>query len=121
MASENISVFEKLLREDAKVQAQLQTAAEAYSGNPSDEEAVFEATIGQVAGGLGLPFSLGEAREHWLSTRELSDTELEAVAGGEGYCYIIGGANGVEAGCEAYGGQVGHACAYVGVTSVLMF
>lgn len=112
MSRENARTFEAMLREDEALQAKLQELAASYAGDADDEQAVFEATVGNLAAELGLPFSLAEGREA-AAARELGDTELEAVAGGKGFCFFIGGSNDVGAGC---GENEGHACAYVGVT-----
>ena len=111
MASENVARFEELLKGDAALQAKLQELATAFEGDKTNEQAVFDATIGKLAAEAGLPFTLEEGREFAAAGRELGDAELEAVAGG-GWCYAIGGASDVEATC---GDSEFHACAYVGV------
>ena len=113
MANDNVQKFEELLRTDEAVQAQLNEAVSAYDGDPNDQEAVFEATIGKIAASVGLPFELEEGKNHLLAGRALSDAELAAVAGGVGVCYVIGGSDEPEAHCER---AEGYACAYVGVT-----
>ena len=62
------------------LQAKLQELAAGYEGDKADEQAVFDATIGQLAAGVGLPISFDDARSFMLASRELSDAELEAVA-----------------------------------------
>ena len=110
MAQENIAKFEEKLRGDEALQAQLKELSEAYDGPADDEQAIFDATLGQLAGGIGLSFTLEEARHYALAGgRVLSDDELEAVAGGSGFCYFIGGSDDVEI-------EGVHTCAYVGVT-----
>ena len=111
----NVTKFEEMLKSDEALQAKLQELTEAYAGDKADEQAIFEATVGKLAAEAGLPFTLEEAREVVFSGRELGDDELEAVAGGSGVCYMIGGSNEAEAKChnDAY---IGHACAYVGVS-----
>ena len=114
MASENANKFEELLRADEALQAKLSEAAATFEGDKADEQAVFDATVGKLAAEAGLPFTLEEAREVAMSGHELSDEELESVAGGYGVCYLIGGSDEAEADC--HGGNLGHACAYVGVS-----
>ena len=114
MARENVTRFEELLKSDEALQAKLQELTKAYAGDTTDEQAVFEATIGKLAAEAGLPFTLEEGREAAAAGRELGDAELEAVAGGSGVCYMIGGANDAEAQCS--NAHFGHACAYVGVS-----
>ena len=113
MANENVERFEELLKNDAALQAKLQELSKAYVGDAADEQAVFEATIGKLAAEAGLPFTFEEGREAALAGRDLSDAELEAVAGGSGFCYVIGGSSEPEATC---GRADFHACAYVGIT-----
>lgn len=111
MAQDNISKFEELLRNDESLSAKLQELASAYEGDPADEESFFAATIGALAEEAGLPFSLEEAKGY-VPNRELSDAELDAVAGGNP-CFLFGGSDGAEAHCE---GVFGSACAYLGVS-----
>ncbi|MCR4871133.1 MAG: hypothetical protein K5859_07540 [Atopobiaceae bacterium] len=112
MAAENVKKFEDMLRSDEGLQAKLQDLANAFDGELADEKAIFEATIGKLAEEAGLPFTYEEGSSFFASERELTDDELNAVAGGGGACYIIGGSSGVEAEC---GRAEGHACAYVGI------
>ena len=112
MASENVARFEELLKGDAALQAKLQELATAFEGDKTNEQAVFDATIGKLAAEAGLPFTLEEGREFAAAGRELGDAELEAVAGG-GWCYAIGGTGGAEAGCDI---TSGYACAYLGIS-----
>ena len=115
MANDNVERFEELLRKDESLQAQLNEAVSAYDGDPNDQEAVFEATIGKIAAGVGLPFELEEGKNRLLAGRALSDAELEAVAGG-GWCYGIGGGDSVRLICTDVQGM-GAMCAYVGITA----
>ena len=112
MSAENAEKFEELLRTDEGLQAELKAAADAYDGDAGDAKAIFDATLGKVAGGLGLAFTYEDALASFASARELTEAELDNLAGG-GFCIIIGGSDGKEAECES---PKGHACAYVGVT-----
>ena len=89
MAIENVSKFEKLLREDEALQAKMEAASKAFDGDGSDEKAVFDATVAPLAAEVGLPYTFEEAVES-TEVRELDDCDLEAVAGGS-WCFIIGG------------------------------
>ena len=113
MAQENVRKFEELLRTDEGLQAELRAAAEAFDGDPDDAKAVFDATLGKVAGGVGLAFSYEEGLAALASARELSDAELDGIAGGTGFCIIIGGNDRPEAKCDY---SAGYACAFIGVT-----
>lgn len=115
MAFENVSKFEKILADNAEIQGKINELAAAFKGDSGDDKALFEATIGMVAAEAGLPFSYEEALGV-TPDAELSDDELDMIAGGSGVCYIIGGSTKPETGCvdtEA----IGYACAYVGVTA----
>ena len=65
-----------------------------------------------IAAELGLPFTFEEVTEA-ATSRELDDAELEAVAGGDSFCFIIGGSDDVAIECDELSGQ---ACAYIGIT-----
>lgn len=117
MANENIQKLEELLRSDEEVQAQIRTAVEAYDGDKTDEQAFFEATIGKVSEAAGLPVSYEEVIAHAKKLTNLDDSELDAVAGGGGYCFIVGIHGEVDANaCDEDESELGaHACAYLGV------
>lgn len=112
MAENNVSKFEELLRTDEALQAKLKELSEAFTGDATDEQAIFDATIGKLAAEAGLPFTLEEGRAFALADRKLSDEELDAIAGGGGACYFVGYSTEPEAEC---GSAEFHACAYVGV------
>ena len=112
MSLENVERFEKLLKEDEGLQAKLAAATKAYEGAETDE-AMFEGLLAPIAAGAGLPFTLDEALAYASTSRNLSDAELEAVAGGSTYCYIVGGGSEPDAGYVDY--ENGGACAYVGL------
>lgn len=77
------------------------------------DEAAFEALLAPVAAGVGLPFTLAEAREYANRSRALNDEEFAELPGGSG-CYVIGGGTGPDAGVPDY--ENFGACAYVGVS-----
>jgi len=95
MALENVTKFDELLRSDDELQAKIKVAAEAYEGDKADERAVFDAIIAPAAAEAGLAFTFDEAQEAKENGMEISDDELDAVAGGYG-CLVLGG------------GQTGH-------------
>ncbi|MBQ3339204.1 MAG: hypothetical protein IJG82_06400 [Atopobiaceae bacterium] len=113
MANENASKFEEMQRGDKELQTKLRELVAAYEGNKADGQAVFDATIGKLAAEAGIPFTFADGREAMLGEHELSDDELEAVAGGGTYCYLIGGGSDVVADCDEH---EGYACAYLGLT-----
>lgn len=87
----NIEKIEELLRSDEAVQAKLKAAADAYEGDRTDEKAFFDATFGKVGEELGFPVSFEEAAAHAKKMVNLNDSEVDAVAGGGDFCYIVGG------------------------------
>ena len=110
MSLENVERFERLLKEDEGLQAKLAAATKAYDGAEKDE-AMFEELLAPIAAGVGLSFTLDEALAHASTCRNLSDSELDAVAGGSTYCYIVVGGSEPDAGYVDY--ENGGACAYV--------
>lgn len=112
MANENVGRFEELLKGSEEMQAKLQELTKAFDGDKNDGKALFEATVGKLAAEAGLPFSFEEGAEFANANRELSDAELEAVAGG-GVCYFVGANPGVDSECT---NNKGSSCAYVGVS-----
>lgn len=108
----NIWLFEERLRSDESLQAKLAEAAKAYAGEKADAKAVFDAVVAPIATELGMPFTYEEATEA-ATSRELDDAELEAVAGGDSFCFIIGGSDDIDIECDELSGQ---ACAYIGFT-----
>ena len=117
MALENVAKFEELLQCSAELQDRLKVAYKAFP-NKKDERAVFDALIAPMAVEAGLPYTFDEGVEVHAGDRELSDAELQAVAGG-GTCYIVGGSDGVEVvdRDDLKGDGIGAACEYVGITA----
>ena len=114
MAQDDFRKFEELLRGSDELQAELKAAADAYDGDAGDAKAIFDATLGKVAGGVGLAFTYEDALAAFAPARELSEDDLAAVTGGSGFCIIVGGSDDVETDCDD---REGHACAYVGVSA----
>ena len=112
MANENVTKFEELLRTDEALQARLQQLVDSFEGDATDEQAVFDATLGKMAAEAGLPFTLEEGREVAFGERPLSDGELDAAAGGSGACYVVGYSTEPEVECTS---AQFHACAYAGL------
>ena len=113
----NIERFEELLRSDETLQAKLRAAADAFDGDKQDERAIFDAIVAPLAVEVGLPFTFDEGKEFAVSSAELSDEELAAVAGGgqDGYgrpddgCIFIGLSVGGDA-CTSESGGAGACC-----------
>ncbi|MCR4871134.1 MAG: hypothetical protein K5859_07545 [Atopobiaceae bacterium] len=113
MSADNFWKFDELLRNDEGLQAKLQELGKGYTGDRTDDKAIFEATLGKLAAEEGLPFTYDEGISSLSSGHELADSELDAVAGGDGACILIGVSSEVEAECDEI--DEGHACAYIGV------
>ena len=115
MSLDNAKKFTELLKDD-DFQAKLAKVLDAYEGDKSDMRAFFEAGVGKLAEELDIPFTYEDALELAQSTsgREVSDAELDAVAGGDtgGVCLGLGFSSDVNARCGSKGG---YACAYIGV------
>lgn len=79
---ENSRKFKQLLEERPLLQAELKALAQAFDGDRDDDKAVFDAVIAPMAKAHGMPFTYDEALEAMRETRELSDEDLEFVAGG---------------------------------------
>lgn len=112
MAQENVTRFAGLIQTDEALQEKLASAVAAYEGEQT-AEAMYEALLEPIAAGVGLPFTYEEAVRFESLGRELSDVELDGVAGGS-ICIFIG--FGDEPDADATDETNGGACAYVGVT-----
>ena len=113
MAKENIIKFEEAVRNNKDLQAKLENATKAYTGDKTDEKAVFDAIIVPIANEEGLPFTFEEAID---LKKESADEEIDlddmtAVAGGTcgvykdfdgqgayAFCLLIGIGSGAGAG-----------------------
>jgi hypothetical protein len=115
MAKENIKKFEEMLQSDAELRDKIKASSEAYvhMGKEADERAFFEEVIAPVAEGCGAPFTYDEVVELKSQMGEISEEELESVAGGKwAFCIFLGVSSDVSA--EANTNEC-HACAYVGI------
>lgn len=114
MAQGNVDKFIEQIRCDEELQAKLKEATDTYDG-PKDDRALFEAIVEPLAEQAGLPFTFEEALAATAAERDLSDEEVEAMAGGAG-CYVFGGTDeGFEAGVGDSIGTMG-ICFYAGIT-----
>ena len=131
MAKENVKNFCEQLMESKELQEKLKLEDAAYAEKQKSEEGVvinrteeekrdiIANIILPVAKEAGFEFTTEEwlevakeAEEKQKRTGELSDDELDAVAGGWAGCFIIGVTDGEVFGCTADG--IGF-CEYVGV------
>ena len=103
MARENVMKFEELLQGDKTLQAKLNEATAAYTGDKADVRAVFDAVVAPLATEAGMPFTYDKAIAVGDEAKELDDSELEAFAGGK-----IEFSGGIGSGaCKEAGGGVG--------------
>ena len=87
MSKQNAIAFHKLLRESRDLQRELRSAAVGFLGNLTDDRTLFETVVAPVAKAAGVPFTYDEAATALTDGHELSEEELDAVAGGTGtYC-----------------------------------
>ena len=85
--NKNVEKFQQMLSADEDLRNELQAAADAYNGSKADDRAVFENVILPAARSVGVEFTYEEACEAILDGRDLTDDELELVAGGVGTMY----------------------------------
>lgn len=107
----NAKKFEELLCSDEELQEKMRAAAEAFSGDASDEQAVFEAVVAPLAAEAGLPFTFEELMALAAASQELSLDDLDEAAGG--FCFGPGLGEGTNACSNEKTGAT--ACAGVGV------
>ena len=94
MAQEKAKKFIEILNKDEELQKKVKAATEAYTGDKTDEKAVFDAVLAPVAKEAGYDFSFEDMIELAKSSGEgeISDDEAAAVAGGKAGCFIFGSA-----------------------------
>ena len=120
MAVENVKAFFEVLSKDEAIQQALKAKEAAYTGSKEDRDAVVEAILLPVAKEAGYEFTLEElkkfAKSMWPEG-ELDEAELEAVAGGGGFCLILGfGSQGDTYVSESVSNHVGSGtCSGIGI------
>ena len=95
MSQENAKKFMELLKRDEELQKKVKEATEAYTGDKTDEKAVFDAVLAPIAKEAGYEFSFEDAEELAKTSGddELSEDEAAAAAGGgwrSNGCFFIG-------------------------------
>jgi len=120
--NEGLKKMEELLRTDTAFQEKLKAAMESYTGEQK-EEAVFNAILVPLAKEYGISASFDEFKEYIQNVlnedRELSDDEVNQVAGGtKGGGLGIGNCIGVGIGAGGGAGESGCGiCAGLGIGS----
>ncbi len=82
MSVEKAKAFVEKLKTDSALAKKLQDAQKAYTGDKSDRDAAIKAILLPVAAQAGFEFTLEELEETF-GGENLSEEELEAVAGGK--------------------------------------
>ncbi len=94
MSQENAKIFMELLNRDEELQIKVKAAAESYTGDKTDEKALFEAVILPIAKEAGYEFSYEDAEELAKAAQddELSEEDVAVAAGGirGNGCFVIG-------------------------------
>ena len=103
MAKENIKKFENLMISDESLIARFNEASKSYVGDVNDERAFFDKVIAPIAEEAGVPFTFDELVKAKDNLGELDESELAAVSGGSGFCFLVGYSEGPEAQMNVYG------------------
>jgi len=92
MAIENVKAFYKELEANEELQKKIAAADAAYSGDSEDKAAAIEAIVLPIAKKAGFDFTAEELLSLEIPTKEgeISEDELEAVAGGAAFCIVFG-------------------------------
>jgi len=102
MAKENVKKFYEAITQDEAWQQKLAELSQKYQGETMNEEKrtqMVNDDILPLAAQMGIPFTLEELKQYETDMKqtngnsELSDDELEAVAGGGEYhnfCFFVG-------------------------------
>ena len=113
--SKDIKEFVEMIKNDTAVQEKIKKAVEGYTGDKTDE-AVWEAVLAPIASEAGFDVTLNDYMayvDEIKASGELSDDEMAQIAGGAGFCFLIGGSGGAEASARKRDGC--GACAFLGV------
>ncbi|MDO4537846.1 MAG: hypothetical protein Q4B54_06750 [Coriobacteriales bacterium] len=94
MTKNNAEHFMEMLRTNEAARRALGRLAEGFAGDKADDRAVYEQILSPVAKQYGVDLSYEEAQNLEAGAHQLSDEELDAVAGGTGmtmYQHLIAG------------------------------
>ena len=93
MENNNVKAFFEVLSKDEAVQKALKEKEIAYAVAKEYQQSIIEEVVIPVAKAAGYEFTLEDVLDLEKSMRpegEMDENELEAVAGGQGFCVIIG-------------------------------
>ena len=116
----NVKLFLGKIHSDEALYTKLVETSKNYTGEKTDE-AIWDSVIGPLAEETGFDITLDDYKAYVddvKASSELSDDELEQVAGGISFCFILGFGSKPETGngSRVTGQEDGlGACAYVGI------
>ena len=80
----DVAKFRQLLETNPALRDKVRRAVVDFNGDKDNDRAVYEAIIAPIAANHGFDLTYEETFGTKTSTRELSDDELELIAGGTG-------------------------------------
>lgn len=78
----DVAKFRQLLGTNPALRDKVRRAVVDFNGDRNNDRAVYEAVIAPIAASHGFDLTYEETFEPTMDTRELSDDELELIAGG---------------------------------------
>ena len=123
MSVENAKKFYEAVSQDETMKQKFVELSQKYQGQQMDEakmKLITEEEVLPMAKQIGYSFTMddlkayGEEMQQAKMNRELSDSELEAVSGGQMFCVIGGGGDGGV--CVGYGESPHGVCFVFGLT-----
>ena len=120
MMNNSVKLFLGKIHSDEELYARVMEESKAYTGEKTDE-AVWDSIMAPIAKETGYDITLEDYKAYVneiKASEELSEDEMQAVAGGLSFCFIVGFGSNPETGngCRKPMEEEGlGACAYVGV------
>ena len=92
MSLENAKKLMELMTGDEAIQKKITAGVKAFTGDKTDQEALFNAVLAPIAKEAGCECSYADfaAYAEESGGGELSDEDVESVAGGKRICFIKG-------------------------------
>lgn len=113
--SKDIKGFVEMIKNETAIQAKIKKAAEEFTGEKTDE-AVWTDIMKPIADEAGFDVTFDDYKAYMdeaNASGELSEDEMQAIAGGCGLCIVIGGSSKPEAVITKGDGLA--ACCYLGI------